>query len=80
MQGVMTANRGKSGTCAWCGRHNVVSKYTVYATDGAFHGARVCGRCLDEYRESLRAQLRGQYMALAGQDGEGDDAGEAGEP
>ena len=73
MQGVMVGQKGRPGTCHWCGRHNVRVKYTVYALDGSFHGARVCEKCLAEYKESLRATIHGQYVVF---DGGGDETGE----
>ena len=47
-------SRYRRGTCAWCKRGPVQLIYTVYVTDGAYHAARVCERCLMELKERIR--------------------------
>ena len=58
IENVMTGLKSKRrGTCMWCNRHQVHLNYTIYVMDGAFHGANVCDRCLEEYRDSLERRV-----------------------
>lgn len=57
MVGSNMSGKKRSGTCAWCGRHKTLLRYTVYVTEGAYHAANLCETCLAEYREDLKRKI-----------------------
>ena len=40
----------KTGTCAWCGKHDTRLIYTATVVDGRFCGDYVCEKCREVIR------------------------------